>query len=321
MPTQKSILIISNKKDIHVDRVAHLLIEAGVTFFRFNTEEFPLNSSFTVEYSDLPPNVRIQTPRFTLLGERVSAVWYRRPEPPEFEGSHLDPSFREYADTQCRISLRSLWDIIPAFWISPPHNIIKAERKIGQLQTAISIGLSIPKTIITNKHQHIQAFLRDNKERGCIAKVLVSDPVFPITTQLIDQNLIHKIENIKYAPCIIQELIKKSLDLRITVVGKKVFATEIHSQSIAETQIDWRHPLILEGQTHHPHKLPLEVERACLKLVEAFGLQFGAIDMVLNKEGEYIFLELNPNGAWLWIERLTKAPIAESIAELLISKI
>jgi len=52
-------------------------------------------------------------------------------------------------------------------------------------------------------------------------------------------------------------------------------------------------------------------------LVEKLGLVFGCIDMIVTPRGEFIFLEINPNGQWLWIEELTGLPISEAIANTL----
>lgn len=40
--------------------------------------------------------------------------------------------------------------------------------------------------------------------------------------------------------------------------------------------------------------------------------------MIVTPQDEYVFLEINPNGQWLWIERLTNLPISEIIADTLI---
>ena len=47
------------------------------------------------------------------------------------------------------------------------------------------------------------------------------------------------------------------------------------------------------------------------------GLRFGAFDLIVTPEGEHVFLELNPNGQWYWVELATKAPMAEAMADLL----
>lgn len=43
------------------------------------------------------------------------------------------------------------------------------------------------------------------------------------------------------------------------------------------------------------------------------GLSYGAIDFVLTPDNNYIFLEINPNGQWAWIENETGLNISDSI--------
>ena len=47
------------------------------------------------------------------------------------------------------------------------------------------------------------------------------------------------------------------------------------------------------------------------------GLLFGTIDMKLTEGGEHVFLEVNPQGQFLYIEILTGLPIANAVADFL----
>ena len=49
-----------------------------------------------------------------------------------------------------------------------------------------------------------------------------------------------------------------------------------------------------------------------------FELKFGAFDFIVNKSDEWIFLEINPNGQWLWLEKILDIPISECIFKYLI---
>ncbi|MEV4245300.1 hypothetical protein AB0J63_18065 [Streptosporangium canum] len=49
------------------------------------------------------------------------------------------------------------------------------------------------------------------------------------------------------------------------------------------------------------------------------GLTYGAIDLILTPDGRYVFLEINPNGQFLWIEDATGLPIGAAIGDLLMS--
>jgi glutathione synthase/RimK-type ligase-like ATP-grasp enzyme len=55
-----------------------------------------------------------------------------------------------------------------------------------------------------------------------------------------------------------------------------------------------------------------------MKLMKRLGLVYGAIDMRKNVRGEYIFLEINTAGQWLFMEEPTGMPISETLADKLI---
>ena len=129
-----------------------------------------------------------------------------------------------------------------------------------------------------------------------------------------------KYRAIRYAPIIVQEYVPKRLELRITVVGSSVFAAAIHSQTSPLTRNDWRRECDPDRcySYYARYVLPAHVEELCVRLVETLGLCYGAIDMVLTPDDEYIFLEINPNGQWAFIQQATGLPIGEAIADLLV---
>ena len=47
------------------------------------------------------------------------------------------------------------------------------------------------------------------------------------------------------------------------------------------------------------------------------NLHFGAVDLVLTPDDQYYFLEINPNGQWLWLEDKLGFPISDKIVEWL----
>jgi glutathione synthase/RimK-type ligase-like ATP-grasp enzyme len=47
-------------------------------------------------------------------------------------------------------------------------------------------------------------------------------------------------------------------------------------------------------------------------------LKFGAIDLILTPAGEYVFLEVNPNGQWAWLDAAVPGlDIRERLIDLL----
>jgi glutathione synthase/RimK-type ligase-like ATP-grasp enzyme len=102
------------------------------------------------------------------------------------------------------------------------------------------------------------------------------------------------------------------------VVGTRVFAAEIRSQDSQRQQTDWRHrPEYGQSRFYAVHSLPANVARQCVHLVKALNLTFGALDLILTPDDRYVFLEVNSNGQWAYIENILGLPISDAIAELL----
>jgi glutathione synthase/RimK-type ligase-like ATP-grasp enzyme len=94
-----------------------------------------------------------------------------------------------------------------------------------------------------------------------------------------------------------------------------VFPAEIYSQHSEQAAVDWR--AAYQDLRYGVHQLPEEIRKKCLELMQKLGLIFATIDMVLTPDGRYVFLELNPNGQWEWIENATSLPICSTLVDML----
>ena len=52
-------------------------------------------------------------------------------------------------------------------------------------------------------------------------------------------------------------------------------------------------------------------------MLDEFGLNFGAFDIIRDEDDTLYFIELNPNGQWYWIEILTKMAMVRAMLELI----
>jgi glutathione synthase/RimK-type ligase-like ATP-grasp enzyme len=131
---------------------------------------------------------------------------------------------------------------------------------------------------------------------------------------LVDRIHIEKLNDFDITPCIFQELVEKDIELRITVIGEKVFVAGINSQTNEISKIDWRRGELKFYETI----IPQNIETMCIALVKKLNLRFGAIDMIKDKNGNFVFLEINPNGQWVWIENETGLKISEALIDELL---
>jgi len=127
------------------------------------------------------------------------------------------------------------------------------------------------------------------------------------------------LSGLNLCPATFQELLTKSLEIRVTVIGRRVMSASIDSQVSARATHDWRRDGIRMLQDWQPYQLPLDVEEKILRLMDYFSLNYGAIDVILTPDDRHVFLELNPCGEFFWLERAPGLPISDAIADLLVS--
>lgn len=317
------ILLITNKDDVTTDFVVNRLNKIGEPYYRLNTEDL---------VSSVGVNFDIGEDEYMLIDHQrnqklslssVKSVYYRRPGLPEINAGSLSEGEVEFIRREIAYVLEGIYKILSnRFWISPVAFIREAENKIYQLLVARDIGFEIPKSLITTSQDKAEAFLKGLRG-DCVIKPIrngkVDDPGKPMVvfTSLITDDDIGLLDGVNDCPTYLQSKIEKAADIRVTVVGKRVFPAKIFSQEFQETMIDWR-----KGENakikHERIELPPEIEGKCIELTERLGLHFGAIDFVLDKGMRYVFLEINPNGQWGWIEKRLGYDISGEIVNLLL---
>jgi hypothetical protein len=319
------ILILSEPGDPHVDHVVPLLKARGAEFLCFDPEAFPARASLSIGYA---PNGQmralLRTDETTIDLAQLQSVWTRRPGPPVPHAQIQDAALREFVAGECQTFVRDLWDSLNCRWVpAQPAVIQRGQFKASQLRVAGELGLELPPTLVTNSpDEFLDFYCQHNgniisKLAGFTFHRTLSDR-FMRFTEVVSKRAIGYASAIQFCPVILQAYVPKRVELRTTVVGRQVFTAEIHSQQTHHTRYDWRR-YDLGHTPHFVHELPAEVEARCVQLVERLGLCYGAIDLILTPDGRYVFMEINPNGQYLWIEEQTGMPISAAICDLLMS--
>jgi hypothetical protein len=317
------ILILTGAEDAHADHVAAMLRDRGAAFCRFDPGKVPARAAVALRHETGERTSRLLlTDDGTIDLDSVDTVWYRRPNGAVAAASITDRAAREFVELEASMVLHGLWSSMRAAWLPGlPLNVRRAEYKAFQLDLASRLGFELPPTLMTNSPTELLAFHRRHGRIICkhAATAFAATIGFGMVryTELVTPRDLMHFRDVAHCPMTFQAYVPKRIELRVTVVGSRVFAAEIHSQSNRHTRFDWRR-YDLGRTTHRPHTLTRDIERRCLMLVEALGLQYGAIDLIVTPDDRYVFLEINPNGQYLWIEEITGLPISEAICELLI---
>ena len=136
-----------------------------------------------------------------------------------------------------------------------------------------------------------------------------------VSTLLIEEKDLDQLSNIAACPMIFQPYVEKDYELRIVYLDGAFFAGKINSSA----HTDWR--VSQENFFWEEYKLPKHIQENLHLMMKEMDLVFGAIDIIKSKDGNYYFLEVNPQGEWGMLQKELGFPIAEGIADYLIKRI
>ena len=311
------ILIVSHLADPHATTVLDHLACAGTEAVLFDTARFPREIRLDVTHATGQRSAAtavINGIRHDMSA--VRAVWWRRPQPFGVPDDVVGSDDRGFAYGECHAAITGLWASLDTHWVNHPERDEVAARKAYQLKVAAGLGLRVPRTLITNDPISAAAFIDGEGAAGTIYKAFSATERAWRETRLLKPEERAQLDAVRFAPVIFQEHIRADIDLRITMIGDAIFAAAILSGE-TDYNVDFR--MTMHAATIQAHDLPDEVVVKLRAFMGALGLVYGAIDMRLTPDGEYVFLEVNPAGQWLFIEERTGQPITAALAEHLLA--
>jgi glutathione synthase/RimK-type ligase-like ATP-grasp enzyme len=318
------ILIASLPSDIHAYAVAEALRLKGADPIVWCVADFPTLSGESISLSGQSCSIRIDGPSWRSQGESFRTVWHRRIlSAPDFQALH--PGDRAFASQQCDVFRRGMLDLLcpEAFWVNPVASSQLASRKIFQHRSATRAGLAAPDTLFSNDPEEIRRFIRSKGGRVAFKTLTPAswhddeDRYWaPYTVRLTEEDLVPDLL-LRQTPAIFQELAEKDFEARVTVMGRTVFAAKIRSQETSKGRLDWR--LAYDELKMEPVEAPAEVMAKCFDLMERLGIVFGCFDFIVTPHGEWVFLEVNEMGQFLFIETYTGMPLLDAFSDFLLA--
>lgn len=323
-----SVLIITHSEDNEsVPMVAEAVRERGGRAFRFDTDRFPSEISLVARYG--PRGAE----RLTLAAgaeevdlSEVTALWHRRLNVAGRLPREMDRQLLAASVGEARATVKGLLSALEVFRLDAEEDIRRAGHKQLQLRLARQLGLDTPRTLITNDPAAVRDFAAACPS-GMMTKMMSSFAVYDaagreqvVFTNEVAPGDLEDLGGLRLCPMTFQERVEKALELRVTVVGRKVFAASIDSQASARAAHDWRRDGLGLVGAWESYELPREAEAALLRLMDAFGLNYGAADFILTPDGRHVFLEVNPSGEFFWLEHSPGLPISAALADLLLGR-
>jgi glutathione synthase/RimK-type ligase-like ATP-grasp enzyme len=195
-------------------------------------------------------------------------------------------------------------------WISTPEATYRGSDKVAQLNAAHECGFRIPRTLISQSRRDVLEFY-ESCQGEVIVKAIIGAP-----GPLLETRKLHpeRFDDASFAaaPAIYQEYIRGSDHLRLNCFGARSYAARIRTEDL-----DWRANLNVPIE---PYTVSPELHRKVRTVLDALRLEMGIIDLKLTPEGEPVWLEVNPQGQFLFLDAFTDLNLAEKFANYLISE-
>ncbi|MBA8944052.1 ATP-grasp ribosomal peptide maturase [Streptomyces calvus] len=315
MVERNTVLVVTEANDVTADMVIARLNRLGARVVRFNPADMGTGLTVAARFGTCPaPETgQLRTSSRAVRLEEIRAVYWRRPVWPAF--ASLPDADARFAAAQVRYGLGgTLYSLRGCLWVNHPLKNAAADYKPAQLALARRVGLKVPPTLVTNDPEEARRFIREHGqvihktlrwtpyERNGVALTSWAEPV---GVEDLD-------DTVRVVPHLFQAQVDKTADLRVLVVGRRVFTVRIDSDLL-----DWRQDY--RALTYRVVDLPGRLEKQLLAFLDHFGLVSGSFDLALDRDGNPNWLELNPNGQWGWLEEKTGLGMSAALADLLIT--
>lgn len=308
-------LLVAWKKDYHAQAVKARLRESGHRAIILDTGDFPqfLSMTWTLDIDRQELVFVDKTDGEVRVGPNTG-IWWRRPADHDLSNAYSHPKIRSFAAGEARHALLgALCSVTPRF-LNPPYNSRKAALKPVQLSAAKSVGLRVPRTVVTNVASEV--LRAESKWKKKIVYKVLGGPDFGFfETRIFNRvNDEKDLDLLSSCPTIFQEFVEGEFDLRVTIVGRECFPGKVEflkGHHPVDSRID---PTEISRTT-----LSSEVSQCLCDLMDKLGLNYAAVDLRYSQKEGYTFFELNPEGQYLWMERHTGFPISRAVASFLVN--
>ncbi len=314
----KTILIASNSLDtLTYQPVVEHLVKSGYRTIIYQADLVSDGRAECKIVLDTKGALQVIYDHHIISSRTIGAAWYRRPGVYRDETQDIG---HQYSMEHERKALQdSIWTVIPKHrWLNDPYQMDIAGNKLEQLSLARKMGFLTPDTIVSNQWPDIQKLpAKKLIFKMSFGQLYTVDGLKAMYSTVLDNSSASLPLHTLPFPGIWQNYIPKKKEWRVTVVGSQVFAAAIYTTTDAED--DWRKLQETDSVTFKAEPFPQELQAKCLQFLRRLKLRFGAFDFIETPDGEMVFLELNSNGQYGWLEDELGLPISRAIADELIA--
>ncbi|MCC3768179.1 ATP-grasp ribosomal peptide maturase [Streptomyces sp. UNOC14_S4] len=309
--------------DATADLVISELHERGVPVHRLDPGEFPQELTVSAYLDDGGEDWRgtWRGQHRDLTLEDITAVYYRRPGRFRLHPS-LSAGDARWAFEEARHGFGGVLSSLRCTWVNHPWRNALADYAPHALAVARRCGLPVPRTLITNDPEQAHAFVRTlpggvaaYKPLGTAGPVGEDGEAVAVWTSRVGAEEIA--DTVALTTHLFQEWVSKEYEVRLTAVGGRMFAAEIHAGSAA-SRVDFRRDY--DALAYRVCEVPTHIRRSVTKMMATLGLRYVALDFLVGQGAHRWYLvDVNPGGQYGFVPELCD-PITRALADVLEGK-
>ena len=318
------ILIIGEHNDVSTDKVCAWLNYYNADFIRVNSYLNSDNILSNIELNNEKLNFQLIINNRIYDLDEIDAIWCRRGYLSITIPNHTSLNLAENnIPKEIGWHLQNESDTLNGYFeyvIEQKFHINNKNHynsnKLIALSTAKKYGLRIPTTLVTRERDVLKEFISENKE---VITKNIQDTLSYKDGKYIFGHCTKDVDHIttdKFFYSLFQNKIISKYELRIFYLNGKFFAHAALSPSESKST-DIRR----SGRKNRyiPFDIPEDIKTKIKLFMDEMKLESGSIDMIVDENNEYYFLEVNPVGQFGYLSGYNNYYIEREIAKELIN--
>ncbi|MDH2133954.1 hypothetical protein N5J77_22740 [Sphingobium yanoikuyae] len=327
-----SILIVSVPGDAHAIYVELGLKALNQPMNKIFLTEIPQRASISHDSNCGRNSIIYESSAGSLNLTEFDTIWLRRMGRPVL-GDAVHEDDRRYAELSWKSLVESIWlqtELSGGFHINDPRSALEHSAKPLHLDIATASGLKIPPTLISNSRDKIIDFINLNTDND--RQTIVKGFFIPVWycqssgsglttgTEIVTIRDVEASE-IEACPAIYQARIPKSYEVRLTKMGGYSLAGRFVHRPGDDTEVDFRRTPDWTDLGMERCDIPDAINIAVSIMFKKLNLVFGSIDFIVDDQGQWWFVDLNPMGNFFWVEAYCpEIPLLDTFCHFLMSR-
>jgi glutathione synthase/RimK-type ligase-like ATP-grasp enzyme len=309
------IVIVTARQDLHAIAIQGRIRERGYSECHIVECDYIAqgnNIYYTIGIADSTDRINTSEGKSVPISE-ARLIWLRRIRANQtLKQSLSQEEGYEIVNNDCRGALSGyLATKFKGKWISHPEATFRASDKIYQQEVARLCGFRVPKTAIAQCASDVAKFFEMCGGKIIVKTIVGVNEPFLETRSIADPATFSE-EAYNASPAIYQEYIEGSKHLRLLNMKSKSLCGLIETD-----KLDWRPDLNVNILSW---PVPNTVHDRVRKVIEQLGLEMGIVDIKITPSGELVWLEVNPQGQFIFLEPITRIPFIDEFSKYLIDE-